>query len=45
LGTLREDNYKLADDLLYRSVDTLETTDDCMRFDAGTECILVLCKA
>jgi hypothetical protein len=28
LDTLREDNYKLADDLLYRSIDTLETTDD-----------------
>jgi hypothetical protein len=43
-GTLREDNYKLADDLLYRSVDTLETTDDCIRFCTGTECILVLCS-
>jgi hypothetical protein len=44
LGTLREDNYKLADDLLYQSVDTLETTDDCMRFCVGTECVLVLCS-
>jgi len=44
LGTLREDNSKLPDDLLYHSVDTLETTDDCMRFCAGTECILVLCS-
>jgi hypothetical protein len=44
LGTLREEDYKLSDDLLYRSVDTLETTDDCMRFCAGTECILVLCS-
>jgi hypothetical protein len=44
LDTLREDEYKLADDLLYRSVDTLETTDDCMRFCTGTECVLVLCS-
>jgi hypothetical protein len=45
LDTLREDEYKLSDDLLYCSVDTLETTDDCMRFCAGTDYILVLCKA
>ena len=32
LDTLREDEYKLSDDLLYMSVDTLETTDNCMRF-------------
>jgi hypothetical protein len=44
LGTLREDNYRLADDLLYCSIDTLETTEDCFRFCAGTECILVLCS-
>jgi hypothetical protein len=44
LGILREDNYKLADDLLYRSIDTLETTEDCFRFCTGTECILVLCS-
>lgn len=44
LGTLREDNYKLADDLLYRSIDTLETTEDCFRFCTGTECVLVLCS-
>ena len=44
LGTLREDNFKLADDLLYRSVDTLETTEDCFRFCTGTECVLVLCS-
>jgi hypothetical protein len=44
LETLREDNYKLADDLLYRSVDTLETTDGCFRFCEGSECILELCK-
>jgi hypothetical protein len=44
LETLREDNYKLADDFLYRSVDTLETTDDCMRFCEGSECILELCS-
>jgi hypothetical protein len=39
LNTLREDDYKLSDDLLYQSVDTFETTDDCMRFCAGTECV------
>ena len=44
LDTLREDEYKLADDLLYMSVDTLETTEDCFRFCTGTECILVLCS-
>jgi len=44
LDTLREDEYKLADDLLYQIVDTLETTDDCMRFCTGTECVLVLCS-
>ena len=44
LDTLREDEYKLSDDLLYQSVDTLETTDDCMRFCAGTECVLALCS-
>jgi hypothetical protein len=42
LNILKADKYKLSDDLLYQSVDTLETTDDCMRFCAGTECILVL---
>jgi hypothetical protein len=45
LGTLREGDYKLPDDLLYRSVDTLETTNDCMRFCEGSKCVLVLCKA
>jgi hypothetical protein len=44
LDTLREDEYKLSDDMLYHSVDTLETTEDCMRFCAGTECVLVLCS-
>jgi hypothetical protein len=44
LDMLREDEYKLPDDLLYQSVDTLETTDDCMRFCVGTECVLVLCS-
>jgi len=45
LDTLREDEYKLSEDYRYQIVDTLETTEDCMRFCAGTECILVLCKA
>jgi hypothetical protein len=44
LGTLREEDYKISDDLLYRSVDTLETTEDCMSFCEGSECILVLCS-
>ena len=44
MDTLREDEYKLSDDLLYQSIDTLENTDDCMRFCSGSECILVLCS-
>jgi hypothetical protein len=44
LDTLKEDEYKLSEDMLYQSIDTLETTDNCMRFCAGTECILVLCS-
>ena len=44
MDTLQEDEYKLSDDLLYQSVDTLETTDECMRFCSGSECILVLCS-
>ena len=44
LDTLREDEYKLSDDLLYHSVDTLEMTEDCFRFCSGSECILVLCS-
>jgi len=44
LETLREDHYELADDLLYRSVDTLEMTENCFRFCIGSECILVLCS-
>ena len=44
LGTLREGDYKLPDDLLYRSVDTLETTGGCFRFCEGSECILELCS-
>jgi hypothetical protein len=43
LDTLREDEYKLSDELLNQSVDTLETTEDCFRFCSGTECVLVLC--
>ena len=44
LDMLREDEYKLSDDLIYRNIDTLETTEDCFRFCVGTECILVLCS-
>ena len=44
LDTLRENEYKLSDDLLYQSVDTLEITEDCFRFCSGIECILVLCS-
>lgn len=44
MDTLREDEYKLSKEMLYQSVDTLETTDDCMRFCTGTECVLMLCS-
>ena len=44
LDTLIEDEYKPSEEILYRSVDTLETTDSCMRFYTGTECILMLCS-
>jgi hypothetical protein len=44
LNTLREDDYELSDDILYQSVDMLKTTACCMRFSAGTECVLVLCS-
>ena len=44
LDTLREEEYKLSEDFLYLSVDTLETTQDCFRFCTGTECVLVLCS-
>jgi hypothetical protein len=44
LGTLREDDYKVSEDMLYHNVDTLETTEDCFRFCTGTECILMLCS-
>lgn len=44
LDTLREDEYKLSEEMLYQHVDMLETTDDCMRFHTGEECILVLCS-
>lgn len=44
LDTLREDELKLPKDLFFQSVDTLETTDDCMRFCSGTECVLMLCS-
>ena len=44
LDTLRKDEYELSDDMLYQSVDTLDTTEDCMRFCSDTKCILVLCS-
>jgi hypothetical protein len=44
LGSLREDDYKLSEDILYHSVDTLETTENCMRFCTGTVCIILLCS-
>ena len=44
LGTLREDDYEVSEDMLYHNIDTLETTEDCMRFCAGTECVLALCS-
>jgi hypothetical protein len=43
LAILKADNYILSDDLLDLRVDTLEATDDCMRFCSDTECVLVLC--
>jgi hypothetical protein len=43
LDMLLEDECEISD-LLYQSVDTLETTEDCFRFCAGTECVLVLCS-
>ena len=39
---LREDEYKLSDDMFYERVDMLETTNDCVRFYTGTECVLAL---
>lgn len=44
LDTLRENEYKLSDDLLDMSVDTLEATDDCMRFCSDTKRVLMLCS-
>ena len=44
LAILKADKYKLTDDLLDMSVDTLEATDDYMRFCSDTECVLVLCS-
>jgi len=44
LYTLREDDYKLSEDIINQSVDMLETTAGCMRFYVGTECILTLFK-
>ena len=42
MDTLQEGEYKLSEEMLYQPVDMLETTDDCVRFYTGTECILVL---
>ena len=44
LNTLWTDKYKLSERMFYQRVDTLETTDDCVCFYIGTECILVLCS-
>ena len=44
LGSLREDDYKLSEDIINQSVDILETTAGCMRFYVGAECILTLCS-
>jgi hypothetical protein len=43
LNTLWTDKYQLSEKMFYQRVDVLETTDDCMRFCIGKECILVLC--
>jgi hypothetical protein len=44
LNTLWTDKYNLSERMFYQRVDTLETTEDCVRFYIGTECILVLCS-
>jgi hypothetical protein len=44
LNTLWADKYKLSEKMFYERVDTLETTNDCVRFYTGTECVLVLCS-
>jgi len=44
LDTLREDEYKLSEDIINQSVDMLETTAGCMHFYVGAECILTLCS-
>ena len=44
LNVLKADKYELSDDLLYQSVDTLEASEECMRFCSDTECVLVLCS-
>jgi hypothetical protein len=42
LNTLWADKYKLPEKMFYERVDMLETTDACVRFYTGTECVLVL---
>ena len=44
LNTLWTDKYKLSEKMFYQRVDKFETTEDCVRFYTGTECILVLCS-
>jgi hypothetical protein len=43
LAILKADKYILSDDMPDLKVDTLEATDDCMRFCSDTEYIHVLC--
>jgi hypothetical protein len=42
LNTLWTDKYKLSEKIFYERVDILDTTDDCVRFYTGTECVLTL---
>jgi hypothetical protein len=42
LNTLWTDKYKLSDKMFYERVDMLDTTDDCVHFYTGTECVLAL---
>jgi hypothetical protein len=45
LNKLWADKYKISQKMYYERVDTLEVTDNCVRFYIGTECDLVLCSS
>jgi hypothetical protein len=44
LNKLWTDKYKLPQKMFYERVNMLETTEDCVCFYTGTECILALCS-